>query len=129
MGLVIRVSFHCSLSIKSCIHDFEKDYFIYWWETLYIISNKSGYLLHNVFMNLRFFKVATWKSLCSFSRSRMMKLWFNKTPLVLLYQPPWDTQVGDTYIIHYTYGCDYTMKVLKVWPFFIVKTIVLKNVY
>ena len=40
-----------------------------------------------------------------------------KTPLVLLYQPPWDAEVGDTYIIHYTYGCDYTLKVLKVWPF------------
>ena len=26
-------------------------------------------------------------------------------------QPPWDTEVGDKYIIHYTYGCDYDMKV------------------
>ncbi|XP_010540297.1 PREDICTED: uncharacterized protein LOC104814115 [Tarenaya hassleriana] len=25
-------------------------------------------------------------------------------------QPPWDTEVGDKYIIHYTYGCDYDMK-------------------
>ncbi|CAH2044403.1 unnamed protein product [Thlaspi arvense] len=25
-------------------------------------------------------------------------------------QPPWDTDVGDKYIIHYTYGCDYDMK-------------------
>ncbi|KAG6649657.1 hypothetical protein CIPAW_07G226800 [Carya illinoinensis] len=25
-------------------------------------------------------------------------------------QPPWETQVGETFIIHYTYGCDYTMK-------------------
>ncbi|KAL3693514.1 hypothetical protein R1sor_007165 [Riccia sorocarpa] len=25
-------------------------------------------------------------------------------------QPPWDTQIGDKYLIHYTYGCDYNMK-------------------
>ncbi|KAF5456779.1 hypothetical protein F2P56_026222 [Juglans regia] len=25
-------------------------------------------------------------------------------------QPPWETQVGEKFIIHYTYGCDYTMK-------------------
>eukprot|EP00246_Nothoceros_aenigmaticus_P006908 TRINITY_DN202_c0_g1_i1.p1 TRINITY_DN202_c0_g1~~TRINITY_DN202_c0_g1_i1.p1 ORF type:complete len:369 (-),score=54.55 TRINITY_DN202_c0_g1_i1:1188-2294(-) len=25
-------------------------------------------------------------------------------------QPPFDTKLGDAYIIHYTYGCDYTMK-------------------
>lgn len=25
-------------------------------------------------------------------------------------QPPWDLEVADKYIIHYTYGCDYTMK-------------------
>ncbi|THU51431.1 hypothetical protein C4D60_Mb06t30980 [Musa balbisiana] len=25
-------------------------------------------------------------------------------------QPPWDLEVGDKYIIHYTYGCDYNMK-------------------
>ncbi|KAG4931340.1 hypothetical protein AAZX31_17G202000 [Glycine max] len=25
-------------------------------------------------------------------------------------QPPWDKEIGKTYIIHYTYGCDYTMK-------------------
>ncbi|XP_074582835.1 hydroxyproline O-arabinosyltransferase 1-like [Curcuma longa] len=25
-------------------------------------------------------------------------------------QPPWDVEVGDKYIIHYTYGCDYNMK-------------------
>ncbi|XP_028757919.1 hydroxyproline O-arabinosyltransferase 1-like [Neltuma alba] len=25
-------------------------------------------------------------------------------------QPPWDKKIGKTYIIHYTYGCDYTMK-------------------
>ncbi|GAB2233546.1 hypothetical protein Droror1_Dr00002772 [Drosera rotundifolia] len=25
-------------------------------------------------------------------------------------QPPWDTEVGNKYIIHYTYGCDYDMK-------------------
>ncbi|CAN1250470.1 Hydroxyproline O-arabinosyltransferase PLENTY [Linum perenne] len=24
-------------------------------------------------------------------------------------QPPWDTEVGKTFIIHYTYGCDYNM--------------------
>ncbi|KAF2563138.1 hypothetical protein F2Q70_00018704 [Brassica cretica] len=27
-----------------------------------------------------------------------------------VYKPPWDTEVGDKYIIHYTYGCDYDMK-------------------
>ncbi|KAG2278492.1 hypothetical protein Bca52824_061047 [Brassica carinata] len=26
-------------------------------------------------------------------------------------QPPWDKEVGDKYIIHYTYGCDFDMKV------------------
>lgn len=25
-------------------------------------------------------------------------------------QPPWDLEVGKKFIIHYTYGCDYTMK-------------------
>ncbi|KAJ4792574.1 Hyp O-arabinosyltransferase-like protein [Rhynchospora pubera] len=25
-------------------------------------------------------------------------------------QPPWDLEVGDKFIIHYTYGCDYTME-------------------
>eukprot|EP00249_Psilotum_nudum_P016676 c25940_g1_i1 orf=346-1458(+) len=25
-------------------------------------------------------------------------------------QPPWDLEVAEKYIIHYTYGCDYTMK-------------------
>ncbi|XP_041998914.1 hydroxyproline O-arabinosyltransferase RDN2-like [Salvia splendens] len=25
-------------------------------------------------------------------------------------QPPWDTEVGQKFIIHYTYGCDYNMK-------------------
>ncbi|XP_047075425.1 hydroxyproline O-arabinosyltransferase 1-like [Lolium rigidum] len=25
-------------------------------------------------------------------------------------QPPWDLEIGDSYIIHYTYGCDYDMK-------------------
>ncbi|KAL8153040.1 hypothetical protein V2J09_010800 [Rumex salicifolius] len=25
-------------------------------------------------------------------------------------QPPWDTEIGNKYIIHYTYGCDYDMK-------------------
>lgn len=25
-------------------------------------------------------------------------------------QPPWDLEVGETFIIHYTYGCDYNLK-------------------
>ncbi|MCD7472738.1 Hydroxyproline O-arabinosyltransferase 1 [Datura stramonium] len=25
-------------------------------------------------------------------------------------QPPWDTKIGEAFIIHYTYGCDYDMK-------------------
>ncbi|KAJ7545137.1 hypothetical protein O6H91_09G108900 [Diphasiastrum complanatum] len=25
-------------------------------------------------------------------------------------QPPWDTELGDKFIIHYTYGCDYSLK-------------------
>ncbi|CAN4076894.1 unnamed protein product [Withania somnifera] len=25
-------------------------------------------------------------------------------------QPPWDTEIGKAFIIHYTYGCDYDMK-------------------
>ncbi|XP_074575377.1 hydroxyproline O-arabinosyltransferase NOD3-like [Curcuma longa] len=25
-------------------------------------------------------------------------------------QPPWDLKLGDTYILHFTYGCDYTLK-------------------
>jgi len=31
--------------------------------------------------------------------------------VVVMNQPPWDIEVGDKYIIHYTYGCDYDMKV------------------
>ena len=31
-------------------------------------------------------------------------LWF-------FFQPPWDLEVGDKFIIHYTYGCDYAMNV------------------
>ncbi|GMP44492.1 hypothetical protein CsSME_00013405 [Camellia sinensis var. sinensis] len=26
-------------------------------------------------------------------------------------QPPWDTEIGNKFIIHFTYGCDYDMKV------------------
>ncbi|XP_038711519.1 hydroxyproline O-arabinosyltransferase 1-like isoform X2 [Tripterygium wilfordii] len=29
-------------------------------------------------------------------------------------QPPWDTEIGSKFIIHYTYGCDYDMKVTLV---------------
>ncbi|KAH9760511.1 Hydroxyproline O-arabinosyltransferase 1 [Citrus sinensis] len=29
-------------------------------------------------------------------------------------QPPWDTEVSNKFIIHYTYGCDYDMKVTLV---------------
>ncbi|AQL01619.1 hypothetical protein ZEAMMB73_Zm00001d045127 [Zea mays] len=29
-------------------------------------------------------------------------------------QPPWDLEVGDSFIIHYTYGCDYDMTVTLV---------------
>ncbi|GBG79994.1 hypothetical protein CBR_g30255 [Chara braunii] len=25
-------------------------------------------------------------------------------------KPPYDTRIGDAFIIHYTYGCDYTLK-------------------
>ncbi|KAI3972266.1 hypothetical protein MKW92_039787 [Papaver armeniacum] len=25
-------------------------------------------------------------------------------------QPPWDTEIGKTFIIHFTYGCDYSLK-------------------
>jgi hypothetical protein len=28
-----------------------------------------------------------------------------------MFQPPWDLEVGKRFIIHYTYGCDYNMKV------------------
>lgn len=28
------------------------------------------------------------------------------------FQPPWDTEIGKAFIIHYTYGCDYDMKVI-----------------
>ncbi|OAY69351.1 hypothetical protein ACMD2_01010 [Ananas comosus] len=28
----------------------------------------------------------------------------------LMIQPPWDLEVGEKFIIHYTYGCDYDMK-------------------
>lgn len=28
-------------------------------------------------------------------------------------QPPFDTQLGNTFIIHFTYGCDYSLKVLE----------------
>jgi hypothetical protein len=30
-----------------------------------------------------------------------------------MFQPPWDLEVGKRFIIHYTYGCDYNMKVKK----------------
>ncbi|KAI7988882.1 Hydroxyproline O-arabinosyltransferase 1 [Camellia lanceoleosa] len=29
-------------------------------------------------------------------------------------QPPWDTEIGNKFIIHFTYGCDYDMKVTLV---------------
>lgn len=29
------------------------------------------------------------------------------------FQPPWDTELADRYIIHYTYGCDYTLEVIN----------------
>ena len=28
-------------------------------------------------------------------------------------QPPFDTKLGSTFIIHFTYGCDYSLKVLQ----------------
>lgn len=30
---------------------------------------------------------------------------------ILIFQPPWDLETGKKFIIHYTYGCDYNMKV------------------
>jgi hypothetical protein len=27
-------------------------------------------------------------------------------------QPPFDKKLGNTFIIHFTYGCDYSLKVL-----------------
>lgn len=32
--------------------------------------------------------------------------------IVECFQPPWDTEIGKAFIIHYTYGCDYDMKVI-----------------
>lgn len=32
-------------------------------------------------------------------------------PSFFFLQPPWDTDLGNKYIIHYTYGCDYNMQV------------------
>lgn len=34
----------------------------------------------------------------------------------LLIKPPWDLETGKKFIIHYTYGCDYNLKVK--WLFF-----------
>ncbi|KAG6504383.1 hypothetical protein ZIOFF_036716 [Zingiber officinale] len=31
-------------------------------------------------------------------------------PHILLLNPPWDLKLGNTFIIHFTYGCDYTLK-------------------
>ena len=31
--------------------------------------------------------------------------------LFVKFQPPWDLETNKKYIIHYTYGCDYNMKV------------------
>lgn len=31
--------------------------------------------------------------------------------VALTFQPPWDLEVGNKFIIHYTYGCDYNLKV------------------
>ena len=33
------------------------------------------------------------------------------TCIILSFQPPWDFEVGKSFIIHYTYGCDYNLKV------------------
>lgn len=30
-----------------------------------------------------------------------------------LFQPPWDLETAKKFIIHYTYGCDYNMKVTR----------------
>ncbi|MBA0604218.1 hypothetical protein Godav_016891 [Gossypium davidsonii] len=30
--------------------------------------------------------------------------------LQLVCYPPWDTEIGNKFIIHYTYGCDYDLK-------------------
>ncbi|KAH7542189.1 hypothetical protein FEM48_Zijuj02G0046700 [Ziziphus jujuba var. spinosa] len=32
------------------------------------------------------------------------------TCINLIFQPPWDLEVGKKFIIHYTYGCDYNLK-------------------
>lgn len=34
---------------------------------------------------------------------------------IIIFQPPWDLKVGKTFIIHYTYGCDYTLEVTKLY--------------
>lgn len=31
----------------------------------------------------------------------------------LCFQPPWDLETANKFIIHYTYGCDYNLKVLR----------------
>ena len=36
---------------------------------------------------------------------------WNLTSISVCYQPPWDLEVGKKFIIHYTYGCDYNLKV------------------
>ena len=33
------------------------------------------------------------------------------TCIIGMFQPPWDLNVENKFIIHYTYGCDYNMKV------------------
>lgn len=37
-------------------------------------------------------------------------------PFVVHFQPPWDLEIGKKFIVHYTYGCDYNLKV-KYVPF------------
>lgn len=31
--------------------------------------------------------------------------------IIGMFQPPWDIDVGNKFIIHYTYACDYNLKV------------------
>lgn len=43
----------------------------------------------------------------------------NNVLVSLNFQPPWDLEIGKKFIIHYTYGCDYNLKVCVALPLFV----------
>lgn len=42
--------------------------------------------------------------------------WSWRVLVILNFQPPWDLETAKKFIIHYTYGCDYNLKVKYLLP-------------